>query len=59
MWNGESLIEYFKEGVIINALPDAPEQQLPTARLKRILSLQLKMKSSHSETDFEKEGSSK
>lgn len=34
VWNGESLIEYFKEGVVINALPDAPEQQLPTARLK-------------------------
>ena len=34
VWNGQSLIEYFKDGVIINALPDAPEQQLPTVLLK-------------------------
>jgi hypothetical protein len=34
VWNGMNLIQYFNKGVVINALPDAPEQQLPTARLK-------------------------
>ncbi len=34
VWNTLTLIDYFKDGVVINALPDAPEQQLPTARLK-------------------------
>lgn len=34
VWNTMTLIDYFKDGVVINALPDAPEQQLPTARLK-------------------------
>ena len=34
VWAGQSLIDYFKESVVINALPDAPDQQLPTARLK-------------------------
>lgn len=34
VWNTMTLIDYFRDGVVINALPDAPEQQLPTARLK-------------------------
>ncbi len=34
VWKALSLIDYFKDGVVINALPDAPEQQLPTAKLK-------------------------
>jgi len=33
-WEHSSLIAYFKEGVVINALPDAPDEQLPTAALK-------------------------
>ena len=33
-WKANTLIEYFKEGVVVNALPDVPEEQLPTARLK-------------------------
>ncbi len=33
-WEHVSLISYFKEGVVINALPDAPDEQLPTAALK-------------------------
>lgn len=34
VWNSMNLIQYFNKNVVINALPDAPEQQLPTARLK-------------------------
>lgn len=34
VWNVTNLIEYFKDHVVINALPDAPEEQLPTVRLK-------------------------
>ncbi len=34
VWKAVSLIDYFKENVVVNALPDAPEQQLPTAKLK-------------------------
>ncbi len=34
VWNVTSLIEYFKDGVVINALPDAPDEQLPTVKLK-------------------------
>lgn len=34
VWNILSLIDYFKDQVVINALPDAPEQQLPTNKLK-------------------------
>ncbi len=34
IWKLSSLIDYFKEAVVINALPDAPEEQLPTAKLK-------------------------
>ena len=33
-WEHTNLISYFKEGVVINALPDAPDEQLPTAALK-------------------------
>jgi len=33
-WKTNSLIEYFKEGVVVNAIPDAPDEQLPTAKLK-------------------------
>lgn len=33
-WKKTSLIAYFKDGVVINALPDAPDEQLPTAALK-------------------------
>ncbi len=34
VWNNNSLIEYFKDGVVVNALPDAPDEQLPTVKLK-------------------------
>lgn len=34
IWKTTNLIDYFKDHVVINALPDAPEQQLPTAKLK-------------------------
>ncbi|MBU2103370.1 MAG: AAA family ATPase, partial [Candidatus Omnitrophica bacterium] len=34
IWKGQILIEYFKDNVVINALPDAPEEQLPTGKLK-------------------------
>lgn len=34
IWKVSSLIDYFKEGVVINSLPDAPDQQLPTSHLK-------------------------
>jgi len=33
-WQKMSLIEYFKDSVVINALPDAPDEQLPTAKIK-------------------------
>lgn len=33
-WQKMSLIEYFKDNVVINALPDAPDEQLPTAKIK-------------------------
>lgn len=33
IWSTSTLIEYFKDNVVINALPDAPDEQLPTARL--------------------------
>ncbi len=33
-WDKSTLIEYFKNGIVINALPDAPDEQLPTASLK-------------------------
>jgi len=34
VWNVTNLIDYFKDNVVINALPDAPDEQLPTIRLK-------------------------
>ncbi len=34
VWNTQGLIEYFKDQIVINALPDAPDEQLPTIRLK-------------------------
>src|SRR3989344_1285955 len=34
IWKMSNLIDYFKDNVVINALPDAPEQQLPTSKLK-------------------------
>ncbi len=34
VWNVTSLIDYFNDNVVINALPDAPDEQLPTVRLK-------------------------
>ncbi len=33
-WKPITLIELFKDHVVINALPDAPDEQLPTVRLK-------------------------
>ena len=33
VWQVMTLIDYFKEGVVLNALPDAPEEQLPTVKL--------------------------
>ncbi len=34
VWKVTSLIDYFKDSIVINALPDAPDEQLPTAKLK-------------------------
>ncbi len=34
VWKRTNLIEMFKDSVVTNALPDAPDEQLPTARLK-------------------------
>ncbi len=33
-WQVGTLIDYFKENIVMNALPDAPDEQLPTVRLK-------------------------
>jgi len=33
-WNTISLVNLFKDNVVINAIPDAPDEQLPTARFK-------------------------
>ncbi len=33
-WKLTNLIDYFKENVVVNAIPDAPDEQLPTIRLK-------------------------
>jgi len=33
-WKITTLIDLFKDNVVINALPDAPEEQLPTIKLK-------------------------
>lgn len=34
VWDVINLIDYFNDNVVINALPDAPDEQLPTVRLK-------------------------
>ncbi len=34
IWRKTNLIELFKDNLVINALPDAPEEQLPTIKLK-------------------------
>lgn len=33
-WKLTNLIDYFKNNVVVNAIPDAPDEQLPTIRLK-------------------------
>ncbi|MBI2641469.1 AAA family ATPase, partial [Candidatus Roizmanbacteria bacterium] len=33
-WKMTTLIDYFKDSFVVNALPDAPEEQLPTVKLK-------------------------
>lgn len=33
-WNATTLIDLFKDNVVINALPDVPDEQLPTVKLK-------------------------
>lgn len=33
-WESITLIKYYKDNVVINALPDAPDEQLPTVALK-------------------------
>ena len=33
-WKTTTLIDLFKDNVVINAMPDAPEEQLPTVKLK-------------------------
>jgi hypothetical protein len=34
VWEVTNLIEYFTDQIVINALPDSPDEQLPTIRLK-------------------------
>jgi len=34
IWQEKSLIDYFSDGVVTNALPDTPDEQLPTTSLK-------------------------
>ncbi|MFN4212784.1 MAG: hypothetical protein ACK4FL_02355 [Microgenomates group bacterium] len=34
IWKKTTLIDYFKDHLVINALPDTPEEQLPTVKLK-------------------------
>ena len=34
VWKTTNLIDYTKDNVVVNSLPDAPEQQLPTAKWK-------------------------
>lgn len=34
IWQKTTLVDLFKDDVVVNALPDAPEEQLPTIRLK-------------------------
>ena len=33
-WESTTLIKYYKGNMVVNALPDAPDEQLPTAALK-------------------------
>ncbi len=33
-WQSLSLLNYFKDHMVINALPDAPDEQLPTAKMQ-------------------------
>lgn len=33
-WKLTNLIDYFRDQIVINALPDSPDEQLPTIRLK-------------------------
>ena len=33
IWQVLTLIDFFKDNIVINALPDAPEEQLPTVKL--------------------------
>ena len=33
-WNKATLIEYFKDNIVVNAMTDAPEEQLPTVKIK-------------------------
>jgi len=33
-WKLTNLIDYFKDNIVVNAIPDAPDEQLPTIRLK-------------------------
>lgn len=33
-WSATNLIEYFRDHIVINALPDAPDEQLPTVKLR-------------------------
>jgi len=33
-WKLTDLIDYFKDNIVVNAVPDAPDEQLPTIRLK-------------------------
>lgn len=34
VWKAISLIDYFKDNLVVNALPDAPDEQLPTVKFK-------------------------
>ncbi|MEN9327448.1 MAG: negative regulator of tic competence ClpC/MecB [Candidatus Parcubacteria bacterium] len=34
VWSSVMLLDYFKDNMVINALPDAPDEQLPTAKLQ-------------------------
>ncbi|MBP9690942.1 AAA family ATPase [Candidatus Woesebacteria bacterium] len=34
VWEVTNLIEYFTDQIVINSLPDSPDEQLPTVRLK-------------------------
>jgi len=34
VWSVTSLIDYFKDQIVVNALPDSPDEQLPTMSLK-------------------------